>query len=532
MDDSRPPVNERCGPTPAVAIFAGPNLLVVAVMRPSGMGWENAILPSMASGPGSGEWNHSRAVPADVQPLGPPDEETLVEYRMMQDSRSSQMSTQSALAPPTTEPPISAGARRSALLIVFLVVFIDLLGFGIVLPLLPRYANYFLEPLLPGDAAAGWRGAILGVLMSAFSAMQFLFAPIWGQVSDRLGRRPILLLGLAGSVVFYALFGVASTWGNEGALEVGLILLFVARVGAGISGATIATAQAVIADSTTPERRSRGMALIGAAFGIGFTFGPLLGAAALSFWPDYHGAPGYVAAGLSLIALVLGIVLLPETWRPGATTTHRRWLDWRGLQNALHTPTVGLLVITFFLATFAFANFEATLSLLTKHALRFEDRANFLVFAFIGLVLMLAQGGLYQVLARRGVRESTFIMSGATLMALGLGGMAGVALSVSEEVSDGQTLLLTVFLFAIAVAVVGFALLTPSVQSLISRRTDPAKQGEILGVNQSAAALARILGPLVGLALYNRPPVHVLPYAVAAGLLGLVLFLTVRIQRG
>ncbi len=449
----------------------------------------------------------------------------------MQESHSAEVQAPSPFPPPAPEPAASAGANRSALLIVFLVVFIDLLGFGIVLPLLPRYADSFLLPLLPGDAAAGLRGVLLGVLMSSFSAMQFLFAPIWGQVSDRTGRRPILLLGLAGSVVFYALFGLASTWGSEGALAIGIGLLFVARVGAGIAGATIATAQAVIADSTPPERRSRGMALIGAAFGIGFTFGPLLGAAALSFWPGSYGAPGYLAAGLSLMALVLGLVLLPETWRPGAPGAHRRWLDWRGLQSALHTPTVGLLVLTFFLATFAFANLEATLSLLTKHALQFEDRANFLVFAFIGLVLMFAQGGLYQVLARRGVRESSFILTGAGFMALGFGGLGSVAMLADQEGPTGP-LLFAAFLLGLAVTVIGFALFTPSVQSLISRRSDPARQGEILGVNQSAAALARILGPVAGLSLYSRPPAHVLPYAVAAGLLGVVVLLTGRIRQG
>src|SRR5579883_631516 len=164
-------------------------------------------------------------------------------------------------------------SNRSALLIIFLVVFIDLFGFGIVLPLLPRYGKDFIAPELSNTA----RGLILGALMSSFSAMQFIFAPIWGRVSDRIGRRPILLLGLLSSVVFYSLFGVASMFGKEGWRELGLMLLFISRLGAGIAGATLGTAQAAIADSTSPANRSRGMALIGAAFGIGFFFGPLLG---------------------------------------------------------------------------------------------------------------------------------------------------------------------------------------------------------------------------------------------------------------
>jgi MFS family permease len=189
-------------------------------------------------------------------------------------------------------PPIQPVGK--ALGIVFLVVFIDLLGFGIVLPLLPRYAQDF-RPEGMSDFATG---VMVGVLMSSFSLMQFIFSPIWGRISDRVGRRPILLLGLGGSVVFYALFGVASGMTGPDEKTLGLILMFVSRVGAGIAGATIATAQAVIADCTTPERRSRGMALIGAAFGIGFTFGPLIAYFGESLFADNRGGPGYLAAAV------------------------------------------------------------------------------------------------------------------------------------------------------------------------------------------------------------------------------------------
>src|SRR5947209_9825570 len=182
--------------------------------------------------------------------------------------------------------PSSSKSFRSAILILFLVMVIDLLGFGIVLPLLPRYGKELIEPLFPGEVRKSLRGLILGLLMASFSLMQFIFAPMWGRISDRHGRRPFLLLGLAGSVVFYALFGFASDWGAmEGHQKLGLVLLFLARIGAGIAGATVSIAQAVIADVTPPKDRSHGMALIGAAFGIGFTFGPVLGAGAVYFFP-------------------------------------------------------------------------------------------------------------------------------------------------------------------------------------------------------------------------------------------------------
>src|SRR5439155_2213808 len=191
------------------------------------------------------------------------------------------------------------------------------------------------------------------------------------------GRRPILLLGLAGSVVFYALFGWATSLpGDQAALA--LTMFFVARIGAGIAGATIATAQAVIADCTPPDKRKHGMALIGAAFGIGFTFGPLFAFFALGSETD-GGARyeyiGYAAAALSLLALILGIALLPETRKFGdAPPLTRRWLDFSALRMALASAAIGPVILTFFLATLGFGAFEATLALLLKDALQYEAR--------------------------------------------------------------------------------------------------------------------------------------------------------------
>lgn len=462
-----------------------------------------------------------------------------LERPMMENRDGPQLHEHPTPPSPTAGPADDARARHYALLIVFLVVFIDLLGFGIVLPLLPLYANELLSPLLPGNDQGGLMGILLGLLMSSFSLMQFFFAPLWGRVSDRIGRRPILLLGLAASVVFYSLFGVASELGAQGDKLLGVILLFVARLGAGVAGATIGTAQAVIADCTPVEQRSRGMALIGMAFGIGFTFGPLLGFASLFL--NRSGAPGFMAATLSLIALLLGLWLMPETLRTGSMAGRRRWLDWRGLVNALRTPTVGILIVTFFLATFAFGGLESTLALankvllnkdvhveLTREAAMTTERNNFLVFAYVGFVLMLAQGLFYRRLVRR-IGEIHFMRIGIVLMGLGLGG--GMAVLVfREELGSGGTLL-AVALLVMTVAVLGFACLTPSVQALISLRSDPAKQGEILGVNQSASALARILGPMVSLWLFFKEPSHILPYAFGSGLLLIVLLLNLRIHQ-
>jgi MFS transporter, DHA1 family, tetracycline resistance protein len=432
-------------------------------------------------------------------------------------------------------PEAPPASNRSALLIVFVVVFIDLLGFGIVLPLLPRFGEEYVEALIPGGRENRLGGAILGLLMSSFSLMQFVFAPIWGRISDRVGRRPILLIGLGGSVVFYALFGYASGLPSASA-GLALTLLFVARAGQGVAGATIATAQAVIADCTPPEKRRHGMALIGAAFGIGFTFGPLIGFAALRLYRDNHAVVGYTAAALSFVALLLGLWLLPETRRfEAASPLDRRWLNWSALRLALATTALAPVILTFFLATLGFGAFEVTLALLLKDALGFDEDNSFLVFAYVGFMLLLAQGFLYRRLARR-FTEPTFIALGIVLMALGVGSLGGVSWLALKDPSGaaqvGYSTLLTLLLVALAVAVIGFAFLTPSAQALVSRRSSASQQGEILGVNQSASALARILGPIFGLTLYKLTDSHLLPYVFGAALLLLMLPLMPRIRRG
>jgi MFS family permease len=436
-------------------------------------------------------------------------------------------------------------SRRKAMFIVFLVVFIDLLGFGIVLPLLPLYANRLLGPLYPVETHRILHGAVLGALMASFSFMQFLFAPVYGRISDRVGRRPILLLGLAGSVVFYALFAYASHIGfAEQQYGLALVLILVARVGAGVAGATISTAQAVIADCTTPQTRARGMALIGAAFGIGFTFGPIL--CYTSFFIPTKAAPGATASLLSLIALVLAIALLPETLRTGGGAAGRRhWLRFGATLEALRMPVVGALIVTFFLATLAFGSLESTLALmnqvllsagavvpmdqLTDEQLEEIIRKSCLIFAYVGLVLMLIQGMVYRRFVGR-VGETRFLRAGVFLMLVGLGGVIATVLAVARGALTGQGVVIPIALVILAVLVTGFALMTPSVQALISKRADPARQGEILGVNQSMSALARILGPAAGSFLFFIEPSHVMPYVAGAALMAVVLALTLRLR--
>jgi len=403
--------------------------------------------------------------------------------------------------------------RRSAMLVVFLVVAIDLLGFGIVLPLQPLFAKKFLA-----DAGPLERGLVIGVLFSSFSLMQFIFSPMWGRVSDRIGRRPILLLSLAGSVVFYALFGFASALPQEQA-TLALLLLLVSRIGAGIAGASVSTAAAVIADCTPPEGRAKGMALIGAAFGVGFTFGPLI---AWAGEETFQGAPwgaGAMAAALSLVALIVAALIFRETLPPGPKPP-REFFSLRRTREVLRMPTVGVLVLIYGLAIFGFANLESTLALFTESVFKLSRRDTYLVFAFTGFVLMVAQGGLYRPLATR--RSEGFLMKlGVAMMFLGLAGFASVAYAAHLMTGspDAVAGLKTLFYVSLTVAVTGFAFVNPSVTALVSKRADPHRQGEVLGVNQSFAAMGRILGPLAGVVAFELDASHVAPYAVAVAAL-------------
>jgi MFS transporter, DHA1 family, tetracycline resistance protein len=418
-------------------------------------------------------------------------------------------------------------APKGALLTVFLVVFVDLLGFGIVLPLLPRYADVYL-----GGYSDTAKGAAIGILFSSFSLMQFLFSPVWGRISDRVGRRPVLIISLCGSVVFYALFGIATAFSSADA-ELALGLLLVSRIGAGIAGASVSTAAAVIADCTPPEKRAKGMALIGAAFGIGFTFGPLIAYLGLEVFQDNPWGPGAIASALSAVALVIAVVKMPETRTAGGPLQRKELFSLHRTMEVLKSPALGPLILTYFLAIFAFANFEATLSLFSEYVFRMDPKSNSLLFAYVGFVLMVAQGGVYRRLAGK-LPEWNLMAAGVAMMFLGLGGLGGIALAAYRMVDspDAVAGLKTPFYFVIAVAVFGFAFVNPSVSSLVSRRADPARQGEVQGVSQSFASLGRILGPFLGSVLFQISPSRVLPYVAAAGTLVFVALLFPVIRRG
>jgi MFS family permease len=427
---------------------------------------------------------------------------------------------------PSSSP--AAGPPRSALLVIFLTVFIDLLGFGIVLPVMPRQAEPYLAALELTPLAGG---IVIGLLFSVFSLMQFLFSPVWGRLSDRVGRRPMLILSLVGSVVFYALYGYAVTLPPERArLALGLMML--ARIGAGIAGASVGTAAAVIADCTTPENRARGMALIGIAFGAGFTLGPLIAYFGLALFARQPWGVGALASLLSFVALLIAVTVFRETRRPDSRAA-KEFFSFSRTAGVLALPAVGALVLIYFLSIFAFANFEATLALFTKEGFGMSDDGNFLMFAGIGAVLMVA-GGLYRPLAKR-LSETRLLGTGLVVLVVGMAAIGVDAWLVHRDIVAGQAVsapLRWLFYAASAAAVAGFAFVNPSVSALISKHADPARQGEVLGVNQSFASLGRILGPFAGSLLFTLHPSRTLPYAVAVATLLVVAMLLPRAAAG
>lgn len=369
------------------------------------------------------------------------------------------------------------------LLAIFLTVVIDLLGFGIVLPLLPLYADEW-------HASPG----VIALLFTSFSALQFISAPLWGRLSDRIGRRPVILIGLAGSCASYTLFGLA-------ALDQMLMLLFVSRVTAGIFGGTISTAYAFIADVTTTEERGRGMALIGMSFGIGFTLGPAIGGIGHAWHPV---APGLIAATLSAIAFLFAWRRLPEP-EGHKPAPRRSWFDLGAFREAMRAPTIGTILLLVFVTVACFSLMESTVGLLGKRVYHLSYLQIGLLFTYLGFWTAFTQGFIVRRYMKR-VGEQRYVIVGTLVLG---GGMAAFALAPSLA-----------WLIALApLAVLGFGMVSPSLNSLLSRRSAADVQGGIMGVNQSLQSLSRIVGPLVGLPLFGIDTR--LPFWVGAGVMGL-----------
>lgn len=362
-----------------------------------------------------------------------------------------------------------------ALIPVLLAVVLDLVGFGIVIPLLTFYAEEYQAGPLE-----------VTLLMAVYSLAQFGMAPVWGAMSDRIGRRPVMLLSLTMATVCLAGFAWADT----------LVMLFVFRTLHGAAAANISTAQACVADLTTPENRAKGMGLIGAAFGFGFTVGPFIGGE-LSVYG--YAAPIWAAAGLAAFNLVLAIFMLPETRSPD-TKRVERTLDPRTLMRAIGHPVVGLCILLTFVMTIAFATMESTFTLFAEHVRALEAMHVGRMFGVAGLVMIIVQGGLVGRLVKR-FGEAKLVPAGLVVLAIGL-----ALLPFAPPTGP----MVAVFV----VIAVGQGIVSPSLHALISRGTSPDEQGFVLGANQSMSALARAIGPTLGGGLYLLGPAN--PFLASA----------------
>lgn len=399
--------------------------------------------------------------------------------------------------------------RKPSVLIIFLTVFIDLIGFGIVVPLVPLFSRHF-----------GAHGFIIGVIIASFSAMQFIFSPIWGRLSDRIGRRPVLLFSTLGAAGSYALFAVGCGMDNH---VLGLWVLVAARMFAGICGGNITVAQAYIADITPPENRSKKMGLIGMAFGLGFIFGPIIGGLSLKHFGNT--GPGWFAAGLCAANFLLALFILVESRKPASDHVPPRphFAQWA---HTFRQPQIGLLIVVFFLATFCFSSFESTLALLVSDNFHLDLQSEaaaastvVYLFAFCGIISAFVQGGLIGRLVKK--------FGEPKLIALSLV-FTGVSLAVLPFIKGNAELSWKILLqpagvpwvfmlISLALLAVGSSLTRPPLFGLLSILTPANEQGATLGVAQSAGSLARILGPIFATTLLHYRPS--LPYLICTAVL-------------
>ncbi len=359
--------------------------------------------------------------------------------------------------------------------ILFLAVFIDLLGFGIIIPILPIWTTKNL----------GYNSIVYGILVASYSFMQFLFAPIWGKLSDRKGRKPIIMIGLTGSVIGFSLLTLAFTVFPD------IEMLFVARIVSGMfTAATLPTSQAFITDSTTEKDRAKGFGLIGAAFGLGFTLGPGLGAVLVLV---NVGLPAFVATLLTIINLGWAIKELPESLtdevRVSRAKAKESELSRTDILNLFkQKPTLAIIMVMFSTLTFAFVGMETTIILLGSARFNMTDSQGGLVLLVAGVVAIITQGGLIRPLSKK-FQDIHLALTGLIFLIIGFLGLSTI-----------QTLPEIMF-WTIPISF-GSSIGTPTLVSLLSKHAPQKQSGEILGVNSGSASFMRVIGPLVATVLF------------------------------
>lgn len=368
--------------------------------------------------------------------------------------------------------------KRSPLVVIFITVFIDLVGFGIVIPVLPFYTEGTVFNATP---------RMVGILFASYSVMQLIFSPILGRLSDKHGRRPVLLISIIGTGIGFLILGFANT----------LWMLFLGRILDGITGGNISTAQAYIADVTSKEDRAKGMGLLGAAFGLGFIFGPAIGGI-LSRWGIH--VPFFFAAGLCFANAVLLYFTLTETVTPDhpARNSAAGGRSWSQVFKSLAHPRLGFVLTIYFLFVVAFSIMTTSFSLYTMFRFGYDAQHNGYLFAYVGFIAVIIQGGLIGRLVKR-FGELPLVVAGALSFALSL-----FAVPFVGPYSGG----LIGLLIGGGVFSLGNSLATPALNSLASKSASEAEQGSVLGVTQSVSSLARAVGPSISALLIHSSLAH------------------------
>ncbi|MBI1908774.1 MAG: MFS transporter [Deltaproteobacteria bacterium] len=371
-------------------------------------------------------------------------------------------------------------SKDRSLFILFSVVALDLVGFGIVMPILPFYAEQY-----------GANAAVLGLLLTSYSAMQFLFSPVWGRFSDRFGRKPTLILTIAGSCLSLVLLGLAHS----------LTVIFLGRLLSGVFAANISVASATVTDITTDENRSKGMGLIGAAFGIGFLLGPMLGGILSPY--GYH-IPILTAAGLSVINMVYASRYLREPAR------HNPKEEAVIKTAVLADRSVARMCLIYFIFTLSITQLESTFAFFMMDRFAYSAKQVGWLLALMALVMIAVQGGLIRRLTHR-FGEQKLLLVGTSILAI-----AFLLIPSAPSI----LLLIIPLLFAS----LGRGISQPSLLSLVSKKALPQVRGAVMGTFQASTSLGRVIGPVFAGLLYDHW--HSSPYYLAAGLMGLVLIIS------
>lgn len=369
-------------------------------------------------------------------------------------------------------------STKSAMTILWLVVFADMMGFGLIVPSLPLYADqYNASPVQ------------IALLFSLFSLCQFLASPVLGLMSDRFGRRPVLVLSQMGTVSGYVLLGwtMLVSWQN---LSIAIGLMYLSRIIDGISGGNISTAHAYIGDISTPQKRAARMGLLGAAFGIGFSAGPALGAL-LSLW--HASAPAFGAAAFTAVACGITIAALPESRRPGQNQTSESWLHPSRFMPVLRNPVLGQLLFGGFFAMMAFVMLEVVFALYLKDVFHYGQTAVNWLFALVGVVILVVQAGLIGPLVRAFGEWR-----------VNIAGILIAVVSMALYTATAYRPMLVLLILAALFNAVGRSMWFPSLNALISQSGGRDVQGVTFGVFHALLSLSRVFGPLIAGAIYAR----------------------------